>query len=95
MVTFSHRLLTRDNLSKRRNVSDLTCLFCAETESITHLFFECCVAENIWKLISEILGMDVGKDYESVAKFWISNQKDLIANIMTSAVLWSSLEFKE
>jgi hypothetical protein len=33
--------------------------------------------------------MDVGKDYESVAKFWISNKKHLIANIMTSAVLWS------
>jgi hypothetical protein len=84
-----NRLLTRDNLSKRRNVSDLTCLFCAETESISHLFFDCCVAENIWKLIYAILGMDVGKDYESVAKFWISNKKHLIANVMTSVVLWS------
>jgi len=35
-----NRLLTRDNLKKRRDVSDPTCLFCSEQESISHLFFE-------------------------------------------------------
>lgn len=50
-----NRLLTRDNLSKRRDVSDLTCPFCSEMESITHLFFDCCVSVNVWKLVSEVL----------------------------------------
>jgi hypothetical protein len=40
-----NRLLTRDNLGKRRKVNDSTCLFCAEQESIQHLFFECVVAK--------------------------------------------------
>lgn len=63
-----NKLLTRDNLAKRRNVSDPSCLFCANKESIPHLFFECCVAGNVWSLVSEILQVDLWKDYESVAK---------------------------
>jgi hypothetical protein len=50
-----NRLLTRDNLAKRREVSDPSCLFCNESESIMHLFFECCVAKNIWRIISDVL----------------------------------------
>jgi hypothetical protein len=34
-----NKILTRGNLSKRREVSDKTCLFCNEMESVTHLFF--------------------------------------------------------
>jgi hypothetical protein len=35
----NNKLLTRDNLGKRRKVDDQTCLFCNEPESISHLFF--------------------------------------------------------
>jgi hypothetical protein len=34
-----NKLLTRDTLAKRRNVDDRTYIFCAEPESIHHLFF--------------------------------------------------------
>jgi hypothetical protein len=40
----NNKVLTRDNLAKRRQVDDKTCLFCAELESVSHLFFNCCVA---------------------------------------------------
>ena len=33
-----NKLLTRDNLAKRRPVEDNTCLLCGERESIIHLF---------------------------------------------------------
>jgi hypothetical protein len=46
----------------------LPVFFCTERESIIHLFFECCVAVNVWKLVIEVLGVDIGADYESVAK---------------------------
>uniref|UniRef100_A0ACD5TFJ4 Uncharacterized protein n=1 Tax=Avena sativa TaxID=4498 RepID=A0ACD5TFJ4_AVESA len=36
-----NRLLTRENLAKRRNMSDQTCLFCLEIETNHHLFFDC------------------------------------------------------
>jgi hypothetical protein len=34
-----NKLLTRDNLAKRRSVNDNTCLLCSEKESINHVFF--------------------------------------------------------
>jgi len=64
-----NRLLTRDILQKRRDVSDPTCLFCSEIETISHLFFECCVAVNVWRIISEMLSVEMGWNYESVGKF--------------------------
>jgi hypothetical protein len=36
-----NKLLTRDNLAKRKNISDPTCVLCSENESIIHLFFGC------------------------------------------------------
>ena len=35
-----NKLLTRDNVAKRRTVNDNTCLLCSEKESINHLIFE-------------------------------------------------------
>ena len=48
------KLLTRDNLAKRREVSNKTCLFCSEPESITHAFFECCVVKILWSFFSVV-----------------------------------------
>lgn len=82
-------LLTRDNLSKRREVHDPSCLFCAEDESISHLFFQWCISSTIWSLISGILDLELGGDFESVARLWVANKKHVVTNIITVAVLWS------
>jgi hypothetical protein len=34
-----NKILTRDNLVKRQSVDDLTCVFCNEPETCTHMFF--------------------------------------------------------
>jgi hypothetical protein len=83
------KILTRDNLDKRRNVADASCLFCGEMESVTHLFFECVVAKRAWEVISGVLGVKVGFNYESVANLWLCNKKYGICNIFTSALCWS------
>jgi hypothetical protein len=44
----NNKIFTRDNLAKRRNVKDGSCLFCNENESDCHLFFYCCVARIMW-----------------------------------------------
>ena len=44
---------------------------------------------NVWKLVAEVIGVDIGSDYESVAKLWIANKKHLVTNVISSAVLWS------
>jgi hypothetical protein len=58
------RLLTRDNLGKRRHVEDPSCLFCSELETSHHLFFDCFVAKLVWPVISELLNVSVGTDFE-------------------------------
>jgi hypothetical protein len=69
-----NKILTHDNLVKRKKIDDLTCLFCSKLESAKHLFFECCVAQNIWGTISEILDFRVGIDFESMAKLWFNDK---------------------
>jgi hypothetical protein len=58
-LLFHNKLLTRDNLVKRQNVDDLTCVFCNEEESCQHLFFDCVVASKIWKDIVMALGVNL------------------------------------
>jgi len=64
-----NRLLTRDNLARRREVSDPSCLFCNERESISHLFFQCCVAKHVWAAFSVWLDRRMADDFESISLF--------------------------
>ena len=83
-----NKLLTRDNLGEKRELQDQTCLFCCEIESVNHLFFDCCVAKAIWSEISILMDKEVGQDFESVARWWISNNKNEILNCVCAATLW-------
>jgi hypothetical protein len=67
----------------------LSCLFCAEKESISHLFFGCCVAHHMWDEINKNLNVKCGGSYESIASLWLSAKKNVITNMLTAAVLWS------
>jgi hypothetical protein len=76
----NNKVLTRDNLAKRREVSDTTCLMCNELESVTHLFFDCCVANLVWSTISDLLGLNLGENFESVARLWLANKNHELTN---------------
>jgi hypothetical protein len=41
-----NKLLTRDNIEKRRTLDDNTCVFCSEPESARHILYECVVAKR-------------------------------------------------
>jgi hypothetical protein len=64
-------------------------VFSALKKSVHHLFFGYVVAQRAWRVISQILGVETGTDYESVAKMWLCNKKYGVINIVTSAVCWS------
>jgi hypothetical protein len=83
------RVLTRDNLAKRRKVEDESCLFCAEKETVQHVFFECAVAKRCWAFVSDIVGFQVGDNMFEIGKCWLSDKKFSMLNMITSAVLWS------
>jgi hypothetical protein len=85
----NNRILTRDNLAKRKKMEDKSCLFCCEEESVQHLFFQCVVAKQCWCIISNILGISVEESLIDIGKFWLSNKKHTVVNIVIAAVLWN------
>jgi hypothetical protein len=76
-------------MGKRRKVDDPYCMFCTEKEIVHHLLFDCVVSRKTWEMISGVLGVKMGNDYESVAKLWPSNKHFGVANILSSALCWS------
>jgi hypothetical protein len=88
-LVIKNRALTRDNLAKRRKVEDESCLFCSEKETIQHVFFECVVAKQCWYIMSDILDCRVDENMCDVGKFWLSNKKHVLVNVVSSAVIWS------
>jgi hypothetical protein len=65
----NNKVLTRDNLAKRKQLEDKTCLFCKEAESVSHIFFECGVSQYMWLHISDITGLPRITDFASLGKF--------------------------
>jgi hypothetical protein len=84
-----NKLLTRDNLDKRRNVEDKTCLFCTEMESVYRLFFDCVVARQAWIAVFEVTGFKIGIDFESMAKCWLCNSGFGVVNMLSLAICWA------
>jgi hypothetical protein len=84
------KILTKNNLAKRRHVDDGSCLFCTDLEFASHLMFECCVAKNIWLVCSELFEKRIGTDFESVAKWWLCDKTiQSFEHICTTAIMWS------
>lgn len=88
------KLMTRDNLRKGHIIKPLECVFCSEGETNFHLFFDCIVAQNIWSFVSSHFKIPIGTDFESVARFWISNKRNSALNTVTSAVLWCLWKYR-
>jgi hypothetical protein len=63
--------------------------FCSELETAGHLLFGCLVAQHVWSRLSDIFNIPIGSDFLYVVRWWISNDKNGVLNIFSSAVLWS------
>lgn len=53
----NNKVLTRDNLGRRRKVEDESCLL------LVIFFFSCAVAKQMWTTISEVLKVYVGRSF--------------------------------
>lgn len=84
-----NKVLTRDNLAKRRQVDDATCLFCDEPESVKHLFFECVVASHIWAFVSEAFNINAPTSLDDVVAIWRMHKNKPVLCMVTAASLWS------
>ena len=84
-----NKILTRDNLAKRQRVDDLSCLFCYETESCSHLFFDCVVAQVAWEAVSRVTGKNVlPASFEKIANLWLGESKNEVVNVVHAVVMW-------
>jgi hypothetical protein len=81
--------MTRYNLEKRHLGKPISCEFCSDPETISHLFFDCIIAKRIWSSVSSFLNLQLGSDFESIAKLWLANKKHLVSNSIGAAILWS------
>ena len=62
--------------------------FCGEEETVNNFFFDCCVASLMWNSISMEVCVLVGSDFESIGRWWISNNKNTVLNCVCAATLW-------
>jgi len=46
-------------------------------------------AKNTWMIVSDLLGVSLGCDFESVARFWLANKRHGLTNVISAAVMWS------
>lgn len=90
----NNKLMTRDNLRKRHIIKPLDCVYCTEDESVTHLFFDCVVAKNLWPLVKDYFKLPVGGSFESIARYWVSNKKNSALNTVCSAILWCLWKYR-
>jgi hypothetical protein len=88
-LSHDNKLMTRDNLEKRRLGKPIACEFCSEQETIFHLFFDCIVTKRIWSYVSNFLNLQLGSDFESVSKFCLANKEHYVTNSICAAILWS------
>jgi hypothetical protein len=70
-----NKVLTRDNLSKRRKVEDTSCLFCCELETVNHLFLECVVAKQMWLELAAAFNIQLDPSLDSVGSFGFLTRK--------------------
>jgi hypothetical protein len=84
----NNKVLTRDNLAKRKNVDNKTFLFCDDLESTHHLFYECCVTQIMWGVVAKITGLPEILDFESMAKLWLRDKRLKAMNVFSTAVVW-------
>jgi hypothetical protein len=77
----NNKTLTRDNLHKHRHVEDRTCVLCSQLETVIHPFFDCFIVNQLWQVLSNVFGIQIGNDFESVARWWIRNNKNNVLNV--------------
>jgi len=79
-----------DNLKTRGIVKPLGCQFCAEEETISHLFFDCVVAKEVWRYAAIHCNLHV-QSYFDMARKWICDfflKKHGVLSIISAGVCW-------
>lgn len=82
-----NKLLTRDNLSRRKKLMTSLVFFWYKEETVHHLFFYCAIASQLWSYFFELFG-NVGNNFLSIGQMWLSSSKFIVCNMFGAAALW-------
>ena len=47
------------------------------------------MASCVWEIFSEICGKNIGADFESVARWWVSKKRNLVLKCSCASLLWT------
>jgi hypothetical protein len=61
---------------------------CFAMNKKVHLFFGCIVALYVWVIVSELLNLNLGATFESIARLWVANSCHGFTNVVTFVVMW-------
>lgn len=86
-LLFHNKLMTRDNLEKRKFRNPKDRVFCSCNASIEHMFFDCIVAKQVWGKVSEFFGRPLGSNVTSIACLWAAGKSLDALNTICAAVL--------
>jgi hypothetical protein len=86
------KILTKDNLFKKKWKGNLDCTFCGFPESIDHLFFQCSVARFTWRIVYSALGLiSIPNNVDDLFGAWINSFNRTEKNLVLfgcGAVIW-------
>lgn len=69
-LAFYNKCLTRDNFAKKRHIVDATCVFCFDSKSIQHLFFDCVATHETWLIIVDVCVIHVPSGFTDLTVSW-------------------------
>jgi hypothetical protein len=67
-------ILTKDNLANRRWKDSMKCSFCDQIENIQHLFFDCYLARNIWRINNFALHIERPSSINHLTRNWYADK---------------------
>jgi hypothetical protein len=82
-LTAHNKIHNWENLVKKQSVDELTCAFCSEPKTCSHLFFECVVAKvgrielRFWSMWGvHFFGLCISNfSFESIDSMWLCEKK--------------------
>jgi hypothetical protein len=92
-LILNDKILSKENLSKRKWQGNARCDWCGCLETTSHIFYDCQVASFTWKVIQMVLdSISLPKNSNDMFGKWLCGFKVCERNLITigcSAVLWS------
>ena len=63
-------------------------VICTDNESVCMVFFNCVVAKICWSYLNDIFLIDLGSNFEPMARWWVSNNRYKVMNCCSAALMW-------